>query len=122
MEVSSDLERLSGLLDLPPGVEGARWVVEQLGPTGTSFLPGPTDLQLVALLTPWLALEATLGPPIGELGVILSPAAAEALLGADVGNEVRGAGYDAEPLSCPQFRATAAIRAGDSMLVAAISS
>ena len=120
MEASSDLERLRGMLEVPPGVRSARWVVEKLG-DGGSFLPGPTDLRLLALLSPFDAL-AELGEVEGERALVLSAEAASALLGAPLGREVRGQGYDAAKLSSARFRATTALRAGDGVLVAAVSS
>jgi hypothetical protein len=47
--VSDDLQRLGGLLNLPPGVTGAKWA---LGPVGAQGGPplGPQDTRVVALL------------------------------------------------------------------------
>ena len=116
MEASSDLERLGTMLSLPAGVTDARWVLERLGED--SFMPGPTDLRLVALLHP----GSVLGERDGEQSFTLSTEAAEALLGAAPGNEIRGQAYDASALSTASFRVSTALRAGDAVLVAAISS
>jgi hypothetical protein len=132
MEVSADLERLRSMIAVPPGVSAARWVVERLGNSGGSFLPGPTDLRLLALLRPvddngWHEFEATLGPAAGECALTLSADVAHALLGTDTPSPdgditVTGQAYDATKLSSPQFRAATALRAGGGVLVSAVSS
>ncbi len=115
--MSTDLAELRDLLTLPPGVTGARWIVERLGPDGESLLPGPTDYQLLALLRPVSAL----GKAEGERSLTLSAEAAQALLGESAALTVRGQAFDAAALSSSRFRVALALRAGDGVLVAAIS-
>jgi hypothetical protein len=115
--MSTDLAQLRELLTLPPGVTAARWIVERLGPDGDSFLPGPTDYQLLALLRP----AGVLGPAEGERSLALSAEAAQALLGESAALTVRGRAFDAASLSSSRFRAALALRAGDGVLVSAVS-
>lgn len=49
MIVSDDVERLGGLLNLPPGVSGATWALGPVGAQGGPAL-GSQDTRVVALL------------------------------------------------------------------------
>ena len=130
MRMRTDLDGLRELIAIPEGVGASCWVLDAVG-GGDSFVPGPTDVHLLALLRPggaegWEALEAVLGPASDDTAVVMPAEAARALLGespVETGEvTVRGRGYDARALSTARFRAGTAVRTGDGVIVSAVSS
>ena len=130
-QVSADLDVLRGLLPLPPGIQSARWSIDRLGDAGTSLLPGPTDLRLIALLVPradvgWDVILEHLVPAVGEQTMILPRGIAAALIddlprAGDECVELTGEAYRFSPTDFSRYRPTLALRLPEGLIVSAVT-
>jgi hypothetical protein len=130
VKVGTDLEELRRYLSVPPGVASARFVVEAVAGAGDSFLPGPTDTRVYALLRPLVdgkEFEQAFGPSQGRQTILISHEAAAALFpdqelpAGDGDVALSGAGLDASRFGSSFYRAGAALRVGNAVLVSAFT-
>ena len=127
--VRTDAPLLGQRIQLPDGIESARWSVVPLGAVG-GLAPGPTDTRLYAYLQPHLAAAASLTsmasdqqptaaavPP--DIASLLIPADTLATLQSDAAGDLLlpGQRYDPRAFDRGSYHGVFAVQLGDGVLV-----
>ena len=123
----TDEAGLGTFIDLPPGVDGARWVLRPLSPEGAGI--GPTDYEVCATVSlnpaAWSALYSTDAPPPPSAEVRLPESIASSLFPTNVlatlsrdgqFRVVRGRPIDLQRRARSPYRGDIGVRFGDALV------